>query len=92
MDSKLIANCPIGRTNIATAEQIFGPNLGALKGKTAKRASVPVHGAIEGVPLSILERYQHTVLAIDIMFVNKIPFLITISWGLHTGTIENLAN
>jgi hypothetical protein len=26
------------------------------------------------------------------MFINKIPFLITVSHGLHTSTIENLAN
>jgi hypothetical protein len=91
-DSRLIANCPIGRSDIAAAERIFGPNLGALKGKTVKRTSVPVAGGIEGVPPSILERYQHTVLAVDIMFVNKIPFLITISRGLHAGTVENLSD
>jgi hypothetical protein len=91
-DSKLITNCPIGRHAIAAAERIFGPNLGALKGKTVKCGSVPVVGHIEGVPPSILERYQHTVLAVDIMFVNKIPFLITVSRGLHAGTVKNLAN
>ena len=55
-DSKLIANCPIGRADIAAAERIFGPNLGALKGKMVKRGSVPVNGCIEGVPPSILEQ------------------------------------
>lgn len=43
-DSQLIANCPIGRANIAAAERIFGPNLGALKGKTTKQGSVPING------------------------------------------------
>jgi hypothetical protein len=57
-----------------------------------KRVSVPVIGCIKGVPPSILECYQHAVLAVDIMFVNKIPFLITISCGLHAGTVKNLAN
>jgi hypothetical protein len=54
-DSQLIANCPIGRADIAAAEQIFGPNLGALKGKTTKQTSVPVTGWLNGVPPSILE-------------------------------------
>jgi hypothetical protein len=44
------------------------------------------------VPPSILQWYQQVVLAIDIMFVNKIPFLVTTSRGLHFGTVENLPN
>jgi hypothetical protein len=91
-DSKLIPNCQIGRVDIAVAERIFGPNLGALKGKTVNRPSVPVAGCIEGVPPSILEWYQQVVVSIDIMFVNKIPFFITVSRGLHFGTVENLLN
>jgi hypothetical protein len=54
-DSKLIANCPIGWANIMAAECIFGPNLGTLKGKMVKHASMPVNGCIKGVPPSILE-------------------------------------
>ena len=55
MDSQLIANLPVGRANIAAAECIFGPNLGALKGKMPKHGSVPVAGATGGVLPSILE-------------------------------------
>jgi hypothetical protein len=61
------------------AEWIFSPNLGALNGKTTKQATVPVAGRIDGVPPNILQRYQAVVLAVDIMFINKIPFLITTS-------------
>ena len=91
-DSQLIANCPISRADIAATKCIFGPNLGALKGKTTKRTSIPVSGRIEGVPPSIMERHQRIVLAMDIMFVNKIPFLMTTWHGLHFGTSENLSN
>ena len=78
-DTKLIANCPIGRADIMAAKRIFGPNLGALKGKTTHQSAIPVAGRIEGVPPTILERYQQAILAIDIMFVNKIPFFVTTS-------------
>jgi hypothetical protein len=56
------------------------------------QTSVPVGGRIEGIPPSIMERHQHVVLAMDIMFVNKIPFLMTTLHGLHFGISENLPN
>jgi hypothetical protein len=34
VDSNLLPNCPISREDIANAEHLFGPNIGALKGKT----------------------------------------------------------
>ena len=92
VDSQLIANLPVGRADIAAAEHIFGPNLGALKGKTPKHRSVPVARATSGVLPSILEQFQEVVLAIDLMFVNKLPFLITVSRGLRFGTVEFLTN
>jgi hypothetical protein len=91
-DSQLIANLPISRANIAAAERIFGPNLGALKGKTTKRVSIPVEGRINGMPAGIMERHQQVTLAMDIMFVNKIPFLMTMSRRLHISTRENITN
>ena len=91
-NSQLITNLPINHADIAAADCIFGPNLGALKGKMLKHRSVPVDGKIEGVPPSILERFQKVVLAINLMFVNKIPFLITVSRSLHFGTVKSLPN
>ena len=38
----------------------------------------------------ILKLHKHVTLAIDVMFVNKIPFLITTSRNLHFGTVEAL--
>jgi hypothetical protein len=39
-----------------------------------------------------MECHQEVTLAMDIMFMNKIPFLLTISRKLHIGTGKNLAN
>jgi hypothetical protein len=73
----LLKNCPITVKDIAAAEDIFGPNLGSLKGKTARRGGEHVVIEIEGVPQSIMERYRDVTLCIDIMYVNKIAFLVT---------------
>ena len=40
--SNAIKNCPVTLEHIDTAEQIFGPDIGALKGKTTRRKPQPV--------------------------------------------------
>lgn len=40
------------------------------------------------VPLVIMERYRNITLAIDIMFINKVPFFITISRNVKFRTVE----
>jgi hypothetical protein len=42
------------------------------------------------VPPSIRYRYQRAIISTDIMFVNKIPFLVTIGRGIKFGTVETL--
>jgi hypothetical protein len=92
VDSNQLANCPVKRSDIMATERIFGPNLGGLKGKTVYRAGTPVIGRIDWIPPNIRDRYQQVVLGVDIMIMNKIPFLITVAHGLHIGTVEVLNN
>lgn len=67
-------DCPIQRSDIHVAEDIFGPNLGCLKGKTVTRPGNSVRMDADPVPPDILKVHQSVVIAVDIMFVNKIPF------------------
>ena len=89
---KHLRNCPVTRSDISAANDIFGPSLGLLKGKTPTRPNKHIRGSTNGVPTEIMERHKRTVLAIDIMFVNSIPFLVTVSRKLHFGTVEALPN
>jgi Reverse transcriptase (RNA-dependent DNA polymerase) len=92
ISKNFIRNCPIERRHIQAAEDIYGPNVGALQGKTPRRETGHVIAQVDPVPDEILATHRDVTIAIDLMFINKIPFLITISRGLHIGSIHALDN
>ena len=61
-----------------TAELVFGPDVGTLKGKTVRRKSPVVTNDIIEIPPEITEQHRELVLELDIMFVNGMPMLTTI--------------
>ena len=87
MISKGIMNCPVTSTAIRNADAIFGPSIPALKGKTQKKASVAA-GQIVAPRVSQVEQ----VLGIDIMFVEKIPFLLGVFSPLGLAMCCHLKN
>jgi hypothetical protein len=92
-DNHMLKNNPVQRADITAADDIYGTNLaGALKGKTVTRKGIIVNGQITGVPVEIKTKFKNVTLCINIMFVNKIPFLLTTSRGLHFATVKNLNN
>lgn len=86
----LLKNCPFVREDVMAAEDLFGPNLGSLKGKTVRQSGDQVRPEYEKIPISIMERHQDVTLCIDLMCVNKIPFLVTTSKRIKFGTVEAL--
>jgi hypothetical protein len=72
------------------AEDIFGPNMGSLKGKTVPRKNMHVPSLVADVPHDIVKMHRDVAPCFDIMFVNKIAFLVTVSPNLRFGTTEHL--
>jgi hypothetical protein len=65
-----ILNCDITRQDILNAEDIFGPDVGSLKGKTVRTASEVVRsGGLVPIPATIMEQYRKIILCIDVMGV-----------------------
>jgi hypothetical protein len=90
--SNQLPNCPVTRADIIAAEHIFGPDIGSLKGKTVRRQPHLAKPTIEPLPHQIMSRYRNVTLAADVMYVNGIPMLVTISRNLRFTTVEALPN
>jgi len=92
VEGNMIPNCNVTRQDILRAEDIFGPNLGSVKGKTTRQPTSHINITWTQVPEDILQSYRSVTLAIDIMAINEIPFVISISRDIHFGTAELVRN
>jgi hypothetical protein len=88
-----IINCNVTRQDILNVEHIFGPDTGSLKGKTIRNASYQVqYGNMVPIPEIIMAHYRKVLLCVEVMKVNKMPFIVTIIRAIKFGTVSWLNN
>ena len=92
IDNGTIRNNPITRRAARIAESIYGPCVANLMGKTTYRIGAPALTEIQDVPTSIIERYKDVILEMDVLFVNGLRFLHTISTSIKYRTTQFLLN
>jgi hypothetical protein len=92
VDNNMLPNCPIDRRDIKAAKDIFGPDVGSLKGKTVRRPVLLIKTKLIDIPLKVMQLYHDVTIACDIMFVNRIPFFVTISCHLCFNTAEMITD
>jgi len=92
VQSNQILNCPVTVQDIDIAHKIWGKDIAALKGKTTR--SKPIHVARDFVkiPSEIVKLHKEVYLTLDLFFVNKIPFLLTLSRNICFTTVNHLAD
>ena len=90
IDEGLIRNCPVSRADVKAAEDIWGPSLHILQGKTRRTSGKHVSQEITNLPATVAERYMQVELAGDVMKVNQVPFMVTISRAIKYITAEAL--
>ena len=78
--------------DVLITNELFGPDVGSLKGKTTQRAPPIVDLAMSVNLTTILKHYGEITLCVDLMYVNKVPLLVTLSWNIKFGTMEAVAD
>ena len=78
LKSNGLSNCPVTPVDVEAAEQIFGPDIGSLKGKTTQRNPPIIDSPITSVPASILKQYRNVTLCIDVWLPLPLPLSATV--------------
>jgi hypothetical protein len=84
----MIPNCPMIPNTVTNAHQIFGPDLAGVRGRTVRRPPESVTTNYVQIPRAVLEQHHLVTLAVDVMFVNRVPFLVSMARGLNLVTAE----
>ena len=85
-----IANCLITLDDVDITEEIYGPDVASLKGKTTRWKPVPVITNQVSIPKELVEKHQKIILCLDTIYVNKIPFMTMISKEIKYWTTNCL--
>ena len=76
--------------DIKICEKIFGPDIYALKGKTTRRAPKVVVNDYVEVPRELIDAHKYVTLCMDIMFIDTVPFLVTVSKYIKYITVRHI--
>ena len=92
VSDNLLPDYPVTKADIMVVEEIFGPEVGILKRKTTCRNPHAIRQVVEPLQPSIMRQYRHVTLGADVMFVNGIAFLVTVSRHIKLGTVNALVS
>ena len=87
---QLLTNCPVTMRDVNNANQIFGPDLANLREKMTTTKPERIRVEYVQIPRDFVQLNKYAMLVAGVMFVNRLPFLVTFLRGLSLVTIEHL--
>jgi hypothetical protein len=90
VSANMIQNCPVTPPDITNANTIYGPDLAGTRGKTVRKKPDRVMLDYVAVPHEFMKLHKYVTLVADVMFVNGIAFLVTMSRGIKFITAEHI--
>ena len=84
--------CPQNCNGLKGAEDIWGEKMGCLDGKTPLRRTPHIRATLFLIPMPVLQRCSYITLEVDVMYVNGIHFIHTISCHINFVMEEDIVN
>ena len=79
----LISGIQVTTKDVDLAEKAFGPDLGAVKGKTTRQRPNPIDDHSIEIPEELLSLHKEITIYIDGVKFNSLPFLTSISHDIY---------
>ena len=90
VSERVLKDCPVTADDVTNAVSIFGPDLAGIRGKTVRGQPDRVETEFIPIPRDFYELHKFVTLTADVMFVNGIAFLTTLSRKIRMFTAEHI--
>lgn len=88
--NNMLHNNPISIEDINNAKEIYGTDIAALKGKVTRRKPEVVKTNYVKLDDDLINNHRDVTISMDILYVQKMPFLITVAKNIKSTMIELL--
>ena len=86
----LIRNCPVTTEDVNLAEEIFGPDISTLKGRSTRPSPTTVVDDLIEIPEELKKKNRFVDLAIDIILINRVILFTSIDRSVKYRTVVPL--
>ena len=92
VSNKNLDNCPMIPSGIPNVLALYGPHLPGVRGYTVRKKSDRVKTESPSIPDDNCRLHNFVTLTSDVMFVIRVPFLVTLSRNIILLTAEHISS